>query len=157
MARDWRQAQPNYQSGEDFVLEFRSFRYGFNTLDFSQRVRRAALELGLVDDERLDEEGLVDLVRLVSTGTVGLPLSELGDYLVRMGDQILIRNGESLVYWLRELLFRGAWLDLQVMEEQIEVAFDEQRMEFVYYPAGHRSREIGLPPHPSWDDVAFRG
>lgn len=157
MARDWRQAQPNYRSGEDFVIEFRSFCYGFNSVDFSQRVRRAALELGFVDDDRLDEEGLVDLVRLVSTGTVGLPLSPLGDYLVQMGDGILNRNGESLVYWLRELVFRGAWLDLQVMEGQIEVAFDEESMEFVYYPTGHRSREIGLPPHPSWDDVAFRG
>ncbi len=139
------------------MLEFRSFRYGFNSVDFSQRVRRAALELGLVEDDQLDEEGLVDLVRLVSSGTVGLPLSQLGDYLVAMGDEVLNWNGESLVYWLRELVFRGAWLDLQLMEDQIEVSFDEERMEFVYYPTGHRSREIGLPPHPSWADVAFRG
>lgn len=157
MAREGRQAQPNYQSGEDYVLEFRSFRYGFNSLDFAQRVRQAALQLELLVDGYTDDDGLTDLVKLVATGSIGLPLSDLGDYIVNMGDDVLNRHGESLVFWLRELLFRGAWLDMQVLENQIEVAFDDERLDFVYYPLGHRSREIGLPPHPSWRDVAFRG
>jgi hypothetical protein len=155
MARDGRQSHPNYCSGEDFILEFRNFRYGFNSLDFRQRVEHAAVELDLIPEPSLDEEECGDLVQLVAQGAIDIPSSCLGDYLLERGDDVLAHNGECLVYWLRELIFRGAWLDQRLMEEQLEVVFDEQRCEFVYYPKGHRTREIGPPPHPSWLDVAY--
>ena len=71
------------------------------------------------------------------------------------GEDVLTLHGESLVYWLRELVFRSAWLDLRLMEGQLEVAFDEETGEFAYFPAGHRTRRIGPPPHPSWREVAY--
>lgn len=157
MAREWRQPRPNYQSGEDYVIEFHSFRYAFNRVDFSQRVRQAAMELGLADAEGMDEDAVLDLVRLVSAGSIGLPLSSLGDYLVETGDEVLHHHGESLVFWMRELLFRGAWLDMQIMEGRIEVAFNDELMEFAYYPKGHSTREMEMPPHPTWRDVAYPG
>jgi len=155
MAPENRHTHPNYFSGEDYILEFRSFRYGFNSVDFEQRVEMAAVELRLVEPGMLLHDECADLVQLVSSGAVEYAVSPLGEYLVGRGEEVLTLNGECLVYWLRELVFRGAWLDLRLIEGQLEVAFDEETGSFVYFPAGHRSRRIGPPPHPSWRSVAY--
>jgi hypothetical protein len=155
MAYENRHAHPNYCSGEDYILEFRSFRYGFNRTDFAQRVEMAAVELGLVEAGSLRRDECADLVQLVAVGTIDHPVSPLGEYVLSRGDEVLSFNGECLVYWLRELVFRGAWLDLRLIEGQVEVAFDDESCAFVYYPTGHRSRRIGPPPHPSWREVAY--
>ncbi len=157
MAREGKQAQPNYCSGEDYVLGFRSFRYSFNSDDFSQRVEQAAEQLELVAPGSLDGDAVADLIQLVVSGAIEQRVSSLGDYIVGMGDNVLHHRGESLVMWLRELLFRSAWLDMQILENQIECRFDDERLMFVYYPVGHPSREIGPPPHPSWKDVQYSG
>ncbi len=155
MAPEHRHTHPNYCSGEDYILEFRSFRYGFNSVDFSQRVEMAAVELGLVDSGMLRHDECADLVQLVAGGSIDYPVSPLGEYLIQRGDEVLQLHDESLVYWLRELVFRSAWLDLRLIESQLEVAFDDEQCTFVYYPAGHPSRQIGPPPHPSWREVAY--
>jgi len=155
MAPENRHAHPNYASGEDYILEFRSFRYGFNTIDFGQRVEMAAVELGLVEAGMLLHDERADLVQLVAGGSVEFPVSPLGEYLLQRGDEVLSLHGEDLVYWLRELVFRSAWLDLRLIEGQLEVAFDDENGTFAYFPAGHRSRRIGPPPHPSWREVAY--
>lgn len=155
MSPENRHAQPNYASGEDYILEFRSFRYGFNSLDFAQRVEMAAVELGLVEVGMLQQDERADLVQLVAQGTIERPVSRLGEYLLERGEEVLSLHGEDLVYWLRELVFRSAWLDLRFMEGQLDVVFEEETGSFVYYPAGHRSRRIGPPPHPSWREVAY--
>ena len=56
MTPENRHAHPNYASGEDYILEFRSFRYGFNSVDFAQRVEMAAAELGLIEPGGLQQE-----------------------------------------------------------------------------------------------------
>ncbi len=155
MAPENRHAHPNYASGEDYILEFRSFRYGFNSVDFAQRVDMAASELGLVEAGTLQQDECADLVQLVAGGGIEFPVSPLGEYLLNRSEDVLTLHGESLVYWLRELVFRSAWLDLRLMEGQLEVAFDEDTGEFAYFPAGHRTRRIGAPPHPSWREVAY--
>ena len=38
----------NYDSGEDFVLEYGELRFTFNEEDFSERCEQAALKLGFV-------------------------------------------------------------------------------------------------------------
>jgi hypothetical protein len=95
------------------------------------------------------------LVQLVAGGAIEFPVSSLGEYLLERGDDVLTLHGECLVYWLRELVFRSAWLDLRLIEGQLEVAFDDETGSFVYFPTGHRSRRIGPPPHPSWREVAY--
>jgi hypothetical protein len=155
MTQENRHTHPNYASGEDYVLEFRSFRYGFNSIDFAQRVEMAAVELGLVDAGTLLQDERADLVQLVAGGSIEFPVSSLGEYLLQRREEVLTLHGEGLVYWLRELVFRGAWLDLRLIEGQLEVAFDDETGAFVYFPAGHRSRRIGPPPHPSWREVAY--
>ena len=47
-------------------------------------------------------------------------------YLVRHWERVSLVDGESLVYWLRKLVFRGAWLDHRVKEGLLEVAWDER-------------------------------
>jgi len=155
MTPENRHAHPNYSSGGDYILEFRSFRYGFNSVDFAQRVEMAAVELGLVEPGMLQQDECADLVQLVAGGAIDFPVSPLGEYLLQRPDEVLTLRGECLVYWLRELVFRSAWLDLRLIEGQLEVFFDEESGSFVYYPTGHRSRRIGPPPHPSWREVAY--
>src|SRR5450759_3913673 len=116
MAPEGRNAHPNYCSGEDFILEFRSFRYGFNSVDFRQRAELASVELDLVDPGVLDDDERTDLVQLVASGRLEHPVSALGEYVVERDAAVLRHNGECLIYWLRELVFRGAWLDQRLLE-----------------------------------------
>src|SRR5262245_11481295 len=41
--------EANYTSGDDFVVEFLGYRFGFNQDDFEQRVTAAAVKLGLIE------------------------------------------------------------------------------------------------------------
>ena len=41
-------------------------------------------------------------------------------------------RGESLVYWLKKLVFRGAWLDHRVKEGLLEVDWDDDSNDFTY-------------------------
>ena len=146
----------NYSSGEDIVVEFLRLRFSFNVSDFAQRVTAAAFRLGLVDDNELDEDETEDLVELTADGVIEEPRSELGRYLVRHWERLSLVDGESLVYWLRKLVFRGAWLDHRVKEGLLEVAWDDQTAEFGYRdPRGGRAL-LELAPVPSWHELQFR-
>ena len=130
----------NYVSGDDYVVEFLGYRFGFNALDFEQRVNAAAVRLGLVGDEELDPGEIGDLVELAAEGRIDDPRSGLGEYLVRHWELVSLVNGESLVYWLRKLVFRGAWLDHRVKEGLLDVAFEDDTGEFGYAePKGGRT------------------
>jgi hypothetical protein len=66
-------------------------------------------------------------------------------------------NDESLVYWLRKLIFRGAWLDQRVKENLLEIDWDEDTADFGYRePDGGRAL-LELAPVPSWHELQFRG
>ena len=149
-------SEANYVSGEDFVVEFLGYRFSFNALDFEQRVNAAAVKLGLVEPGELEEEETSDLVELTAHGRIAEPQSSLGEYLVRNWERIALVNEESLVYWLRKLIFRGAWLDQRVKENLLEVSFDEDSTEFGYRdPRGDRAL-LELAPVPSWHELQFR-
>ena len=71
-------------------------------------------------------------------------------------ERVSLVEGESLVYWLRKLVFRGAWLDHRVKEGLLEVAFDDENGEFGYRdPRGGRAL-LELAPVPSWHELQFR-
>jgi predicted nucleotidyltransferase len=63
-------AEPNYWSGEDYVVEFLGYRFGFSAQDFEQRVTAAAVKLGLLEGNELDEEETGDLVELAADGVI---------------------------------------------------------------------------------------
>ena len=149
-------AEANYVSGDDYVVEFLGYRFGFNACDFEQRVTAAAVKLGLVGDNELDEDERADLVELVERDWIGEPRSGLGRYLVRHWERVSLVGGESLVYWLKKLVFRGAWLDHRVKEGLLEVAWDDDAADFGYRdPNGDRAL-LELAPVPSWHELQFR-
>ena len=105
----------------------------------------AAVKLGLVEANELDEDETADLVELAAEGRIEEPRSEFGRYLVRHWERISLVGGESLVYWLRKLIFRGAWLDHRVKEGLLEVVWDDDNSEFAYrdprgWPRAARAR-----------------
>jgi hypothetical protein len=147
----------NYRSGDDFVVEFLGHRFEFNAEDFEERVIAAAVRLGLIGSNDLDEDESIDLVELAADGRIADPRSGLGLYLVRHWEQISLVEGESLVYWLRKLVFRSAWLDHRVKEGLLDVSWIENTGDFGYAePEGGRTL-LELAPVPSWRELQYRG
>jgi len=139
------------------MVEFLGYRFAFNTEDFEQRVTAAAVKLGLVEDNDLDEDETEDLVELAADGLIEEPRSSLGRYLVRHWEQLSLIRGESLVYWLRKLVFRGAWLDHRVKEGLLDVSWIDDTGDFGYAePQGGRTL-LELAPVPSWSELQYRG
>lgn len=151
-----RDDQSNYSSGDDYVLEFLGHRFSFAEEDFRERVMGAALKLDLIAESDLDEEEALDLVELTADGRIADPRSPLGTYLMRHWERLSLHDGESLVYWLRKLVFRGAYLDHRVKENLLEVSFDEATGDFGYAePEGGRTL-LEVAPNPSWRALQFR-
>ena len=148
--------EPSYSSGDDYVVEFLGFRFSFNAFDFEQRVTAAAVKLGLVAGNDLDDDETADLVELTADGRIAEPRSGLGLYLVRHWEQLSLVGGESLVYWLRKLVFRGAWLDQRVKEGELDVVFHEETQSFGYLQGDQDAELIELAPEPSWEPAAYR-
>jgi hypothetical protein len=150
----------NYDSGEDFVLEYGELRFTFNEQDFAERCEQAAIKVGFVGG-RLGEEELEDLVNLAVNGEISDPASALGQHVNDCWPELIGPAERSLVHWLRRLVFRGAWLDQRVNEGELSVAFDEETGGFAYVqPADPFSEAAGEPielaPEPSWGRVAYR-
>src|SRR5262249_51966365 len=150
-------ADTNYSSGDDYIVEFLGYHFTFNACDFEQRVVAAAAKLGLVEANELDDDETHDLVTLAAQGVIDEPASRLGRYLQRNWERVSLLEGESLVYWLRKLVFRGAWLDHQVKRGALEVVWDERDAEFAYQHPGGRRPLLELAPVPSWHELQFRG
>jgi len=147
----------NYVSGDDYVIEFMRYEFHFGAQDFEERVTAAAVRLGLVATNDLDEDETGDLVELAWQGRIADPRSALGRYLGRHWEQVGVLDGESLVYWLRKLVFRSAYLDHRVKAGSLEVAWDESSGDFGYAePRGGRAL-LELAPTPSWHAVQYRG
>jgi hypothetical protein len=146
-----------YRSGDDFLVEFLGYRFCFNAQDFRERVTAAAVRLGVVGSNDLDDDEVSDLVELAADGRIKDPRSALGSYLVRHWERVALHDGESLVYWIRKLVFRGAWLDHRVKEGLLEVSWDQLSGDFGYAePQGGRAL-LELAPVPSWHAMQFPG
>ena len=144
----------NYDSGQDFVLEYGELRFTFNERDFGERCEQAALKLGFVDG-RLKEPELEDLVNLVVNGEVHDPASALGEHVNDCWPELVGPADRSLVHWLRRLVFRSAWLDQRVKEGELELVFDDRTHTFGYAQPDRDYELIELSPEPSWDRVAY--
>ena len=146
----------NYSSGDAYALEFLGYQFSFGERDFEERVAAAAVKLGLVPSNDLEPEEVEDLVELAADARIADPRSRLGAYLVRHWERVALVDGESLVYWLRKLVFRSAYLDHRVKEGLLDVTWDEESGEFAYAePEGGRSL-LELAPTPSWHALQYR-
>ncbi len=151
-----RDEQTNYASGADYVLEFLGYRFSFAADDFRERVMGAAVKLDLIAESDLDVDETLDLVELAADGQIAEPRSSFGQYLMRHWERLSLNDGESLVYWLRKLVFRGAYLDHRVKAGLLEVSFDDTTGDFGYAePEGGRAL-LELAPNPSWRALQFK-
>ena len=147
----------NYVSGDDYAIEFMRYEFRFGARDFEERVTAAAVKLGLVASNDLDDDEIGDLVELAWQGRIEEARSGLGQYLLRQWERVGVLQGESLVYWLRKLVFRSAYLDHRVKHGLLEVSWDEDSGEFGYAePQGGRAL-LELAPTPSWREVQYKG
>jgi hypothetical protein len=148
--------EENYTSGDDYAIEFMRYEYRFNQRDFEERVTAAAVKLELLTSNDLDDAAVADLVELTWRGRIDEPRGVLGEYLTRHWERVGVLDGESLVYWLRKLVFRSAYLDHRVKAGLLEVTWDDGTGDFGYAePEGGRAL-LELAPTPSWARVQFR-
>ncbi len=148
------QRRGNYDSGEDFVLEYGELRFTFNESDFGERCEQAALKLGFVNG-RLCARELEDLVNLAVNGEIQDPASDLGEHVNDCWPELCGPAERSLVHWLRRLVFRSAWLDQRVKEGELDIAFDSRTQTFAYVQPDRDGEAIELSPEPSWGRVAY--
>jgi len=148
------QRRGNYDSGEDFVLEYGELRFTFNERDFQERCEQAAMKLGFVGG-RLGEPELEDLVNLAVNGEIPDPTSALGEHVNDCWPELVGPADRSLVHWLRRLVFRSAWLDQRVKEGELDVAFNVESQTFAYIQPERDGEPIELAPEPSWGRVAY--
>src|SRR4051795_5332978 len=97
----------NYDSGQDYVLEYGELRFTFNERDFAERVEQAGNKLGFVAG-RLDAPELDDLVNLTVNGEVADPASSLGEHVNDCWPELVGPAERSLVPLLRQLRSRSA-------------------------------------------------
>ena len=133
------QTRGNYDSGEDFVLEYGELRFTFNERDFAERCEQAARKLGFVGGT-LDEGELEDLVNLAVNGEVQEPASGLGEHVNDCWPELVGPADRSLVHWLRRLVFRSAWLDQRVKEGELDVVLRLGAPDLLLRPARPRRR-----------------
>ena len=130
-------------------------RFTFNEADFGERCEQAALRLGFVAD-RLDEPELEDLVNLAVNGEIQDPASALGEHVRDCWMELIGPAEQSLVHWLRRLVFRGAWLDQRVREGELDVVFSEITNSFSYVQPDRGGEPIELTTEPSWSQFAYK-
>jgi hypothetical protein len=145
----------DYHSGDDFVVEFLDYRYGFSRTDFTQRVVAAAIRLELVPQRDLSDDEAADLVDLTSAGRITQARSALGRHLQAHHAALDGLHSEPLSYWLRKLVFRGAWIDHRVKAGLLDVSFDEASGSFAYRMPSDQTPVLELAPVPSWASLAY--
>jgi hypothetical protein len=146
-----------YVSGDDFVVEFLDYRYGFSRTDFEQRVTAAAIRLELVPMRDLSGNEAADLVELASAGRVDHPRSRLGRHLATNARLLNTLHTDPLAYWLRKLVFRGAWLDHRLKAGMLDITFDEGAGRFAYRMPTDQTPVLDVAPVPSWAPLQFTG
>src|SRR4051812_16235308 len=144
----------NYDSGDDFVLEYGELRFTFNERDFSERCEQAAMKLGFVGG-RLPETELEDLVNLAVNGEIPDPSSELGEHVNDCWPELVGPADRSLVHWLRRLVFRSAWLDPRGKEGELDVSFNAHPQSLAYVQPDRGNEPTALAPEPSGGRVAY--
>jgi hypothetical protein len=117
-----------YRSGSDITLEFAGERQRFSHADFTDRVVRAAESLGICAEGAMTPELRADLVALATAGRLDQPSSAAGRALA---------EPDEACYWLRKLVFRGAWIDGRVEVGVVEARYDERRGAFDYRIDSH--------------------
>ena len=149
----------NYDSGEDFVLEYGELRFTFNEADFSERCEQAALKLGFVGGRP----------RRGGARRPRQPRRQRRDPRARLGTgrtrQRLLARARRPRRALARALAAAPRVPRRLARParqggRADVGFDEQTGTFAYVqrrPAVSAGEPIELAPEPSWGRVAYRG
>jgi hypothetical protein len=146
-----------YVSGDAVVVEFLDYRYSFSRPDFEQRVTAAAVRLELVPPRDLTQNEAADLVELAGAGRVDHPRSRLGRHLAVNAVELDSLHPDPLAYWLRKLVFRGAWLDHRLKAGMLDITFDEGAGRFSYRMPTDQTPVLDVAPVPSWASLQYTG
>ena len=107
-------------SRDDYVVEFLGYRFRVQ----HARLRAAGERRGRQARSRRRRGARPGRDRrprrVTAEGRIDDPRSGLGEYIVRHWERLSLVGEESLVYWLRKLVFRGAWLDHRVKERLLD-------------------------------------
>jgi hypothetical protein len=90
----------NYDSGEDFVLEYGELRFTFNERDFGERCEQAALKLGFVSG-RPRRSRARGPRQPRGQREIQDPASALGEHVNDCWPELVGPSDRSLVHWLR--------------------------------------------------------
>ncbi len=143
-----------YRTGDDFALDYLGQRFAFARPDFEARLEAAARRLGLVGRASLRRGDRGDLVELAVSGRLTGARSGFGRALEERVAELAERD-EDVVYWLRKLVFRSAWLDQRVSAGLIDVVFDERDGSFGYVCDRFELPLARDDDVPSWPRVAI--
>lgn len=155
----------DYNSGDDYVLEYEELRYTFNKQDFGERLEQSAKKLGIIFDETvLTKRQLKDLREFATDGAIRKPRTFFGEHLGDIAYREALQEeadpdsrGMSLISWTRRLVFRGAWLDQRVMEGELDVTFDEETGDFLYNQPDRGNQPIVLAKAPNYWENCLDG
>lgn len=87
----------DYDSGDDFVLEYGDLKFTFNERDFEERCEQASVRLNFVESG-LSPEEREDLVNLVVNGDIETAMSSLGDHVRDCWPELSGPGDRSLVH-----------------------------------------------------------
>ena len=104
---DETQRRGNYDSGEDFVLEYGELRFTFNERDFSERCEQAALKLGFVARPPRRDRARGPRQPRRQRRDPGPGLRRSASTSTTAGPSCAAPSDRSLVHWLRRLVFRS--------------------------------------------------
>src|SRR3979490_2175573 len=144
----------NYDSGEDFVLEYGELRFTFNERDFRERCEQAARKVGFIEGD-IEPDEAQDLINLVVNGEVTDPASALGEHVNDCWPELVGPSERSLVHWLRRLIFRSAWLDQRGKEGELDGWVDEAQSALLSLPPPRSGG--GAHPAPAGAEREPRG
>ena len=148
------QRRGNYDSGEDFVLEYGELRFTFNERDFGERCEQAALKLGFVGG-RLEEPELEDLVNLAVNGEIQDPASGLGEHVNDCWPELV---GPPTA---RSSTGCGGWSSAPPGSTSASrrasstSSSTPRRQTFAYVQPDRDGEPVELAPEPSWGRVAY--
>ncbi len=144
-----------YVSGADVTLGYGQFHFRFELTDFGIRVQSAAVHVGCIEAGPRSPSERSDMITLAAHGALPAPASELGRHLGEHLHWYVDREGD-LVYWLRRLIFRDAWVDQQIKEGRIDPVFDDQHG-FGYISAVSHEPVADPSRIPDWSAFMYRG
>ena len=146
----------NYNSGEDFVLEYGELRFTFNEADFRERCEQAAVRLGFVGG-RLDEPELEDLVNLAVNGEILDPASALGEHVNDCWPELV---GPPSARWCTGCAASSSAApgstSASARASSTSASTTRPAASPTCSPDPRGGEPIELAPEPSWGRVAYR-